>query len=45
MVNLLATMVNRYEVILDRDQIRVRDKVSGKIVYEGASKIVYEGDS
>jgi len=28
---------NGYEVILDRDQIRVRDKSSGKIVYEGAS--------
>jgi len=28
---------NGYEVILDRDQIRVRDKVSGKIVYEGGS--------
>ena len=37
MVNLLATMVNRYEVILDRDQIRVRDKVSDKIIDEGAS--------
>ena len=28
---------NDYEVILDHDQIRVRDKPSGKIVYEGAS--------
>jgi len=28
---------NGYEVILDRDHIRVRDKVSGKIVYEGGS--------
>ena len=31
---------NGYEVILDRDQIRVRDKVSGKVVYEGASSPV-----
>ena len=29
---------NGYEFILDRDQIRVGDKVSSKIIYEGASK-------
>ena len=30
-------MVTKLEAILDRDQIRVRDKASGKIVYEGGS--------